>query len=144
MEIKHCCAKCGEVLAVHEHSSYQKNEELSARYETAVRMARTGRRTSISKRDDYVWLQCDSTPSTSFLSRSNRMPFKGGLQQWLAQGHVYKYRNYHVVPSDQHFPGAGHTAGSIELRIFRQAPGSDRSVAQVPADLGAGDDLADA
>jgi hypothetical protein len=23
MEIKHCCADCGEVLTVHQHSSYQ-------------------------------------------------------------------------------------------------------------------------
>ena len=28
--------------------------------------------------------------------------------------------HYYVVSSDDHFPGARHTAGSIELRMFRQ------------------------
>jgi len=30
MQIKHCCADCGEVLAVHEHNSYQEVKDCLA------------------------------------------------------------------------------------------------------------------
>ena len=30
MQIKHCCADCGEVLAVHEHASYQEIKDCLA------------------------------------------------------------------------------------------------------------------
>jgi hypothetical protein len=30
MQIKHCCADCGEVMAVHEHSSYQEIKDCFA------------------------------------------------------------------------------------------------------------------
>jgi hypothetical protein len=30
MQIKHCCADCGEVMAVHEHASYQEIKDCLA------------------------------------------------------------------------------------------------------------------
>jgi hypothetical protein len=30
MEIKHCCADCGEVIAVHEHNSWQEIKDCQA------------------------------------------------------------------------------------------------------------------
>jgi hypothetical protein len=30
MEIKHCCADCGEVIAVHEHNSWQEIKDCDA------------------------------------------------------------------------------------------------------------------
>jgi hypothetical protein len=30
MEVKHCCADCGEVIAVHEHSSWQQIKDCQA------------------------------------------------------------------------------------------------------------------
>jgi hypothetical protein len=30
MEVKHCCADCGEVMAVHEHSSWQEIKDCVA------------------------------------------------------------------------------------------------------------------
>jgi hypothetical protein len=30
MEVKHCCADCGEVIVVHEHSSWQEIKDCQA------------------------------------------------------------------------------------------------------------------